>query len=84
MKNIIENINMALFMRYVVPKANIIVQTGKISNETTIYACFPMFATPVFTNTVRQSSSIERQSIFESTTNRSKGEVLTSTQVHTI
>ena len=34
--NIIENINMALFRGYFVPNANIIVQTGEISNETTI------------------------------------------------
>ena len=33
--NIMENINMALFMRYFGPNANIIVQTGEISNETT-------------------------------------------------
>ena len=30
-----ENINMALFKRYLVFNANIIVQTGEISNETT-------------------------------------------------
>ena len=36
MMNIIENINMALFLGYFVPNANIIVQTGEISNETTI------------------------------------------------
>ena len=34
--NIKENINMALFMRYFVPNANINVQTGEISNETTM------------------------------------------------
>ena len=28
---------MALFMRYFVPNANIIVQTGEISNETTTF-----------------------------------------------
>ena len=35
MMNIKENINMALFMRYFVPDANINVKTGGISNETT-------------------------------------------------
>ena len=33
--NIKENINMALFMRYLVLNANINVQTDEISNETT-------------------------------------------------
>ena len=35
MMNIKENTKMALFIRYFVANANIIVQTGKISNETT-------------------------------------------------